>query len=368
MCAHGHDAAIGPQWVISVDELLRQRSVFVVVGSGGVGKTTSAAALGLRAAELGRRAVVVTVDPARRLADALGLVEGLSAEPELVTSRGDGEMWASMLDPRTTFDRLIAEQSSNDELTEQIQANHMYGNLAGGLSGTHEYLATEELFALHKDGRFDVVIVDTPPSRHALDIVDAPVRLVTLFENRIYQLLTGHTTGLGRLIAKSAQRFVKTVASVVGADVVEDAIEFFTLLESLEGGFRDRAVAVHDLLTGPDTAVVLVAAPRPDVVRTGLDLTSALAERSMAPEAVVINLLHPDPSADLPSIAHEELLLGPPGSAAARLARRSDHERAAIKPLIAAVGSAVVVEVPILADGIHDRDGLTHVVTHLATP
>jgi len=354
--------------MISVDELLRRRSIFVVVGSGGVGKTTSAAALGLRAAELGRRAVVVTVDPARRLADALGLVDGLSAEPELVINRGDGEMWASMLDPRTTFDRLIAEQYSDKELTAQIQANHMYGNLAGGLSGTHEYLAAEELYALHQDERFDLVIVDTPPSRHALDIVDAPVRLVTLFDNRIYQLLTGHTTGLGHLIAKSAQRFVNTVASVVGADVVEDAVEFFTLFESLEGGFRDRAVAVHDLLTGPDTAVVLVAAPRPDVVQTGLDLTSALADRSMAPEAVIINLLHPDPSADLSPAVRGRLLSGPPGDAAARLARRSDHEQAAIKPLVAAAGAAVVVEVPILADDIHDREGLTHVVTHLATP
>ena len=344
------------------EDILTERTVIVVVGSGGVGKTTTAAALGLRAAQLGRRAIVVTVDPARRLADALGLAAGLSSDAQLINTGPSGEMWAAMLDPRTTFDRLIAEQSLDLELTRRITGNRIYNNLAGGLSGTHEYLATEELFALHQDDRFDLVIVDTPPSRDALDIVDAPTRLVTLFDNRIYQLLTGHNSGLGWIIGKTAQRFVRTVAAIVGSEVVEDAIEFFTLFESLEGGFRDRAIAVRELLTSHATAVVLVASPKFDVVITGLALTSALSKRSMAPEAMIVNLLHPDPSATSPQAERAEILERPIDDAAGRLARRSDSERAAIEPLLKATGQIPIVEVPFLADDIHDEDGLGHVV------
>ena len=342
----------------SLDPLITERDVILVVGTGGVGKTTSSASLAIRAAQLGRRTVVVTVDPARRLADALGLAEGLSATPqqiEAVDAGSGGELWALMLDPRTTFDRLIARESAHPDLTEKIRTNRVYGNLADGLSGTQEYLATEELYALHQDSRFDLVIVDTPPSQHVLDIVDAPERLVTLFDNRIYQLLTGRSSGAARIIGRTAQRFVKTVAGVVGADVVEDAIEFFTVFESLEGGFRQRAIDVSRLLRSDASAVVLVAGPQPDVVTVATELTDAMGSRGLAPDAGIINLLHPDPG-DTDS----------ENEAVRRLSVRARGERAAIGPLTEALGPVPVIEIPLLPDDIHDEQGLSHVVAHVA--
>lgn len=348
---------------MSVDEALKTSSVILVVGSGGVGKTTNAAALAIRAAKAGRRAVVVTVDPARRLADALGLVDGLSASPTQIDIESDGELWALMLEPRATFDRLISRESSHPDLTNRIRSNRVYQNLAGGLSGTQEYLATEELYSLHQDDRFDIVIVDTPPSRHVLDIVDAPKRLITLFDNRIYQLLTGKTSGPARFIGRAVQRFAKTAAGAVGADVVEDAIEFFTIFESLEGGFRQRAVAVTELLTSDEASVVLVAGPKPDVVATGVDLTRALRRRSMAPEVLVINLMHPN----ITTASGDDDESGPDGDdALSRLQRRAAHERSSISPLLGAVGDIPTVEISLLAEDIHDAVGLAHVVEALA--
>ncbi len=349
---------------MSIDDLLATSSVVLVVGSGGVGKTTNAAALAIRAAQTGRRTVVVTVDPARRLADALGLVSGLSATPQRIDLDVEGELWALMLDPRTTFDRLIERESTHPDLTERIRSNRIYQNLAGGLSGTQEYLATEELYSLHQDDRFDLVVVDTPPSRHVLDIVDAPLRLVTLFDNRLYQLLTGKTSGPVRFISRAAQRFAKIVAGVVGAEVVEDAIEFFTIFESLEGGFQQRAVAVTKLLTSPQASIVLVAGPKPDVVATGVDLVDALTHRSMPPAGLIINLIHPD----LMSLQGGDVELDPSADdALSRLLRRRAHERGAVEPLLTAIGEVPVVEVPLLAEDIHDQAGLSHVVARLAT-
>jgi anion-transporting ArsA/GET3 family ATPase len=340
---------------MTVDAMLGEAAVILVVGSGGVGKTTTSAALAIRAAQLGRRVVVVTVDPAKRLADALGLV-GLTAEPQRISGDVAGELWALMLDPRTTFDRLIARESAHDELTERIRNNRVYRNLADGLSGTQEYLATEELYALHQDSRFDLVVVDTPPSRHVLDIVDAPDRLVTLFDNRLYQLLTGKSSGVAGLIAKSAQRFVKTVAGVVGADVVEEAVEFFTVFESLEGGFRDRAVAVTALLRSNAAKVVLVAGPKPDVIATAINLTDGLTERQLAPDAAVLNLLHPDSGGSSSGR----------GEAAVRLRARANAEANAVAPLVERLGDVAIVKVPLLAEDIHDAEGLEHVVGCLA--
>lgn len=347
---------------MSIGATLDRSSVMLVVGSGGVGKTTTAAALAIKAAHSGRKAVVVTVDPAKRLADALGMPGGLTAEPQQIDLEAPGELWALMLDPRTTFERLIARESAHDDLTNEIKNNRVYGNLADGLSGTQEYLATEELYSLHQDHRFDLVIVDTPPSRHVLDIVDAPNRLVTLFDNRVYRLLTGRGSNATRLVGKAAQRMVRTVAGVVGADVVQDAIDFFNVFESLEGGFRERAVAVNELLTSPEASVVIVAGPRPDVVVTACDLIDALQRRSMPPDAAIINLLHPDPLASLA----DERADRSADAAAVRLHQRATSELAASQPLVAALGEVPVVRISSLPDDIHDADGLSHIVACLA--
>ncbi len=351
-----------------LDDLVISRRVIVCLGSGGVGKTTVSAALARRAASLGRRAVVITVDPARRLADAMGLQSGfLGPEPRLVGRPGGGELWATMLDPRATFDRVVAEHAPDSATRARITSNDFYRNLAEGLSGTQEYLATEELFALHDDPRFDLVVVDTPPSGNAMDVLDAPGRLVRLFDNRVYRLLTGRSTGPVRVVTRAAHRFIGFVASAVGAGVVEDAIEFFTLFEDLEAGFRARAAAVRELLAGESTAFVLVASPRRDTVREAEQLLGGLADRHLGTDALVVNLLHPDPSTALTSRQLEQALSRPGAEALHRLHRRARAETLATADLVSGVpADCRLVQIPILPDDVHDSRGLDHVTRHLA--
>ncbi|MCP3939343.1 MAG: ArsA family ATPase [Actinomycetia bacterium] len=336
--------------------------IVVCVGSGGVGKTTSSAALGQVAAGKGLRTVVVTVDPARRLADALGLAEGLTAEPQFLHgSDAGGELWAMMLDPRTTFDRVIAAEARPD-LAAKIGKNRLYNNFANGMSGTHNYLATEELFRLSNDERFDIVVVDTPPSTTVLDIIDAPGRLVRLIDNRIYRVLSGRSSGVMGVMTRMANRFVRTLASVIGADVIDDAVEFFGLFKPLEQGFRDRAVAVEALLAGDETQVILVTTPRPDVVAMAGSLAQDLDERSLMPDTVIVNMAHPDLGEDAEDFDDTRDI-----EAVQRLRRRVEAERRAVDPLGSLIGAeaARLIWVPALAGDVHDSAGLAHVASYL---
>ncbi|MCB0991186.1 MAG: ArsA-related P-loop ATPase [Acidimicrobiales bacterium] len=337
--------------------------VLVCVGSGGVGKTTTAAALAIVAADRGRRAVVITVDPARRLADALGLTGGLTDEPQKLTDTpAGGQLWAMMLDPRATFDRVVAAEASAQEAA-RIYANGLYNNFADGMSGTHNYLATEELFRLSNDDRFDLVVVDTPPSTTVLDIVDAPRRLVRLIDNRIYRVLSGRSTGVVGVMTKVANRFVRSLASVVGADVIEDAVEFFGLFKPLEQGFKNRALAVEELLAGDVTKVVLVTTPRPDVVATASSLAQDLEARSLMPDTVVVNMAHPDFGEDPAEFESDADVL-----AVTRLAHRVSAEHAAVQPLSQLIGvgrGGEMLWVPALSGDVHDTEGLQHVASHL---
>ena len=170
-------------------ELVEQRRILVCCGSGGVGKTTTAAVLALEAARAGRRAVVVTIDPAKRLADALGL-EGLTGTPSRIEGDWPGELWALMLDTKSTFDDLVVENASSPEQGERILTNRFYRNISGALSGTQEYMAMEKLYELNQRTEFDLVVVDTPPTRNALDFIDAPRRLTRFLDHRLFRMIT----------------------------------------------------------------------------------------------------------------------------------------------------------------------------------
>jgi anion-transporting ArsA/GET3 family ATPase len=235
--------------------------VVICCGPGGVGKTTVSATFALEAARAGRRACVVTVDPARRLADALG-VESLPNTPTLVEGDWPGELYALMLDTKGTFDELITRYSANPEQVESIQSNRIYKNLAGALSGTQEYMAMEKLYELTESGRFDTVVVDTPPTRNALDLLDAPRRLTHFLENRIFRALLMPTRVYFRAVGIAAQAVLRTIAKVAGAEIVQDAVTFFQAFGGMEEGFAERASAVRALLALPSTAYVLVTSPR----------------------------------------------------------------------------------------------------------
>ncbi|MEY2425854.1 MAG: hypothetical protein QOI61_1426, partial [Actinomycetota bacterium] len=206
-----------------VRALAVNKNVIVCCGSGGVGKTTTAAALAVEAAARGRRACVVTIDPARRLADALGLGE-LTNEPREVKGQWPGELWALMLDTKSTFDAIVAKYAASSEQADRIIGNRLYRNISGALSGTQEYMAMEKLHELHASGQFDVIVIDTPPTRNALDFLDAPRRITRFLDNRLFRLLIMPTTSYLRAVSAATQRILRTIARVVGAEVVDDAV------------------------------------------------------------------------------------------------------------------------------------------------
>jgi anion-transporting ArsA/GET3 family ATPase len=279
--------------------------VIVCCGSGGVGKTTTAAVLALEAARAGRRSVVVTIDPARRLADALGL-EGLTNSATRIDADLPGEMHALMLDTKSTFDGLVRRHSVDPEQAEGILSNRFYQNISSALSGTQEYMASEKLYELAEEGDWDLVVVDTPPTRNALDFLDAPQRLAHFLDHRLYKVLMTPTRGIVKAVNVAAQAVVRSLSKVVGGEVVADAIAFFQAFEGMERGFKERAAAVDRLLAAPETAFVLVASPKADTVAEATYFADQLTEHGITVRGLVVNRMQPAFGTD-----HDGFALGP---------------------------------------------------------
>ncbi len=247
--------------------LVEGAEVIVCCGSGGVGKTTIAAAVALRAAHDGRRVVVVTIDPARRLADAFGLPDGLGNSPTAIDGiAGPGSLSAMMLDAGTTFDELVHRFAPSPAHAQRIVDNTFYRNIAGSLSGTHEYMAAEKLHQLHDDARFDLVVVDTPPTRQALDFLAAPGRLVRFLEHPVFRLLMMPARRGLKVFNLAAQPVLRTIGKVIGGDVLADAIAFFQAFDGMDEGFRRRAQSANELLHSSRTSFVVVASARRDTI------------------------------------------------------------------------------------------------------
>ena len=343
-----------------VAHLAADRGILVCCGPGGVGKTTVAAALAVEGARRGRRTVVVTIDPAKRLADALG-VDALSDTAKRIDGDWPGELWALMLDARSTFDGLVERYAPDPEQAQDILANRFYRNIAGALSGTQEYMAMEKLYELHGDDRFDLVVVDTPPTRNALDFVDAPRRLTRFLDNRVFRLLMlPARTGI-RAVNVATQALVRTIGKVVGTEVVTDAVTFFQAFEGMEAGFRERAARVQELLVDPCTAFVLVTAPRRDAAREADFFADKLRDAGITVEALIANRMHPR----FPAVtAGDEPALAPYLRNLSDLSRLADGEEAHIAALATRLG-APAVRVPELETDVHDLPGLTRVAAHV---
>jgi len=337
---------------------LDRAAVVVCCGSGGVGKTTTAAVLGLQLAEQGRRVVVVTIDPAKRLADALGLAGGLTNDPTQLEIDATGELWATMLDTAATFDGLVRTNAPSEEQAERILSNRFYRNIAGALSGTQEYMAAERLYALHGDPRFDVVIVDTPPSRHALDFLEAPGTLARFLDHPLFKLLMMPTRRGLKVLNVAAQPVLRTIGKVVGGDVLADAIAFFQAFDGMETGFRDRADAVMTLLRSDATRYVLVAAPKRDTIDEARYFAGRLAESSLAVSALIVNRSTPQFATPTTRRSRATTALWANHD---ELAATAAAERAQLGDLVTDVAPAPVAWVPMLSSDVHDLTGLRQI-------
>ena len=342
----------------ALEKLALERRVIICAGPGGVGKTTTAAAIALHAARLGRRACVVTIDPAKRLADALGL-EALTNEAtpvEGVSRPGDtgagGNLWALMLDTKSTFDDVVRRNASSPQQAEAILGNRLYRNISGALGGTQEYMAMEKLYELYQSERFDLIVVDTPPTRHALDFLDAPGRLLRFLNNRIFRLLMMPTRAGLRAVGAATQMLLRTISKVVGGAMVSDAVAFFTAFEGMEQGFRDRAALVEHLMSDEGTAFVVVSSPRRDATTEAVFFADRLRESSGRVEALVVNRMFP---AFGPA---PEGLTGPLAENLNQLSTVAGREEGHVEELAQRLPGAPVVRVPYLADDVHDLDGL----------
>jgi anion-transporting ArsA/GET3 family ATPase len=354
-----------------VTELAAERRIVICCGSGGVGKTTTAAAIALEGAWRGRRAVVVTIDPARRLADALGLSGGLTDVPTEIEGTWPGSLSALMLDTKSTFDALVARYAADDVQAQRILANRFYRNISGRLSGTQEYMAAEKLYELHEESDFDLVVVDTPPTRNALDFLDAPGRLVRFLDHRLYRVLMTPTRAYLRAVGVAAQAFLRTVSKVVGGEVLGDAISFFQAFDGMEAGFRERAERVLHLLDAPETAYVLVTSPRRESVEEADFFARRLADGQLVVAALIVNRMHPAfgtgdiATARAAATEHAGTPLGALWANLADFRAVAASEEAQLGGLAAHVAPAPVVHVPVLRSDVHDLAGLDEVAAYV---
>jgi anion-transporting ArsA/GET3 family ATPase len=368
---------------LDVDAILADPSVRIIVccGSGGVGKTTTAAALGVRAAEQhGRRTVVLTIDPARRLAQSLGLVE-LDNAPRQVKGINGGELQAMMLDMKRTFDEVVLAHT-DAERAEEIFANPFYQAMSSTFSGTQEYMAMEKLGQLRARDEWDLIVVDTPPSRSALDFLDAPARLARFLDGRMLRMLLAPARAGGRsmfnLVTASFGVFSKAVQRIIGTQLLSDLSGFVAALDSMFGGFRERAEQTYRILQNSETAFLIVAAPEPDAVREAAYFARRLSEERMPLAGLVVNRVQ---HIAAPLTAGESL------AAAAKLDDLGEHEAAAeaLRVHAALVQQAVrqravtdgfrtahpgvpLASVAAMASDVHDLDGLRGIGAALAMP
>lgn len=284
---------------LALDELLtdRSRRIILCCGSGGVGKTTTSAALALRAAESGRQVVVLTIDPARRLAQSLGIDQLDNSPREVVgvdTSAG-GSLDAMMLDMKRTFDDVICAHAS-PEKAAQVLANPFYEALSTSFSGTQEYMAMEKLGQLDEQaratGRWDLIVVDTPPSRSALDFLDAPEHLSNLLDGKVLKFLLAPARGPFRLMSAGVNLALSAMTKVLGGQLLKDVQTFVTAFETLFGGFRERADRTLASLSSPHTTFLVVATPESDPLREATYFVDTLTEQSMPLSGVIVNRVH----------------------------------------------------------------------------
>jgi anion-transporting ArsA/GET3 family ATPase len=359
---------------------LRRKRVLICVGSGGVGKTTTSAALALGLAMEGRRVAVVTIDPARRLASALGLrrleSEPRRIDPAQLTAAGievPGELWALMLDAKRTFDDIVTRLAPDDDEREEILANPVYRELSTAVAGSHELSAIAKLYELYEEHDFDVLVLDTPPSRNALDFLDSPTRLLAFLDGRALQVFLAPGGLTARLFGRGTAIVFSIFARVTGVDMLGELSRFFRSLSGVIDAFRERTRGVEALLRAPDTSFLVVTSPEPEPASEAEYLLARLADAGMPTGALVVNRVHGDGLDGHSCEQVAELLASDLGDElAARVARNlgdfdvlARRDAATVGRLGQVAGGQPVVAVPYLDGEVQDLLGLARLAEHL---
>jgi anion-transporting ArsA/GET3 family ATPase len=361
---------------VKLDTLLADTRVCVCAGSGGVGKTTTAAAIALGMAVAGRKVVVVTIDPARRLAESLGVPElgnqPLRVDPARLEAGGveaEGELWALMLDPKRTFDDVVASNAPDEKTRDAVLGNRIYRELSSAVAGSQEYMAMERLYALHEGGEFDLLILDTPPSRNALDFLDAPDRLLRFIDSRSLQVFLAPARAGLRVLGAGAGIAMSVLERITGIDLLRDLSEFFASFGPMVEGFRERASAVNELLRASNTSFLLVTTPRAGSLEEAVSLRDQLQERGIDFRGAIVNRVHALDGLEPPMDELEALLGADLAGRAAENHRDYKalalRDRASLESLEEELDGRAIVTVPFMDDEVHDIPGLARMNLHL---
>ncbi len=371
----------------SVADLLADKRVCICAGSGGVGKTTTSAAIAAGMAARGMKVAVLTIDPAKRLADSLGLPELGNTErqvdPALFDGCGSevaegGELWAMMLDAKATFDEVVRNHAPDAETRDRILKNRIYQQLSNALAGSQEYMAMEKLFEIHAEDRYDLLVLDTPPSRNALDFLDAPRRLTQFIEGRALQVFM-RPTGLGmRVFGRGTSMMFGILRRITGVDLLEELAEFFQAFSGMVGGFRERARRVNELLADPATSFLVVCAPQGEPISEAVYFHRKLVEAKLPFGGVIVNKVQyegrlpaeaatalPELSERLTTALGAEELAGRVAANFDDFRRLSERDRRNVEHLAAELRTRAVIQVPYLDEDVHDLAGLMRVNRYL---
>jgi anion-transporting ArsA/GET3 family ATPase len=366
----------------AVDEILAGKDVCICAGSGGVGKTTTSAAIATGMAARGLKVCVLTIDPAKRLADSLGMKElGNQAErvdPELFARQGiemRGELWAMMLDAKATFDELVARQAPDEESRDRVLENRIYQQISNALAGSQEYMAMEKLFELHTEGRFDLLVLDTPPTRNALDFLDAPRRLTQFIEGRSLRVFMRPTGLAAKVAGRGASAALSVLRRIVGFDLIADLAEFFNAFSGMVDGFQARARRVNGLLADDRTCFLVVCGPQGEPVDEAVYFHRKLVEAKLPFGGVIVNKVHypaerlRGDGADLRAALVDRL--GDDDLAQRVADNFADYQALAerdarnIERLTAELRTQAVIRVPYLDEDVHDLGGLAEIDRYL---
>jgi anion-transporting ArsA/GET3 family ATPase len=363
----------------NVGEILEDRSICICAGSGGVGKTTTSAALAAGLAARGQKVAVLTIDPAKRLADSLGLDE-LVNEPRRVDARlfesagieMRGELWAMMLDAKATFDDVVRRHAPDAETRDRILDNRIYRQISNALAGSQEYMAMEKLFEIHQEGRYDFLVLDTPPSRNALDFLDAPKRLTQFIEGRGMAMFMKPTGFATRVVGRGSSMAFGVLKRITGLDLMADLSEFFQAFSGMVDGFRERAKRVSELLADPATTFMVVCGPQGEPIEEAVYFHRKLVEAQLPVGGVIVNKVHYLADTEAGEVAEADLRDLLDDELAARVASNfADYQALAhrdarnVDHLARELNARRVIRIPYLDEDVHDLDGLLKIDRYL---